>query len=293
MTPVAWLLAAAGILMAGLFYACWWGSNGIFSPGHRALITVFPDRFAMPYETISCETNDGLTLRGWLIPANKPTDRTVMLCHGWSDNKGDMLDRFRFLHEDFNLMAFDSRYHGDSDGERTTIGTMESLDFDAALQALRRKRPAWCKRLGLFGLSMGGAMSILGMAKHHEPRCAVIEAPFRSFNAVVDQFTKNNYNLPYFPFVWLTLIIIRARLGTDPEPYSPIYHVHRLKSRPLLFIAGELDRLAPLDGVRALYEAAGDPKELWVIPEATHSKCQETAGAEYARRITDFFEKNL
>ncbi len=140
---------------------------------------------------------------------------------------------------------------------------------------------------------MGGAISIFGMAKHHEPRCAMIEAPFRSFNGVVRQFTTNKFNLPYFPFVWSALVVIRARLGIDAEPHSPIYHVHRLAPRPLLFIAGELDRLAPLDGVRALYEAAGEPKELWVIPEATHGKCQETAGAEYDRRIANFFKKNI
>lgn len=293
MSPVAWLLAAVGILMLALFCACWWGSNIIFSPGHKAPLTVFPDQLGMEFTAVSFQANDGLTLRGWLIPAQKPTQKTVLLCHGWSDNKGDMLDRFRFLHQSFNLMAFDSRYHGDSDGERTTLGTMESLDFDAALRCLQRRRPAWKKNLGLVGLSMGGAISIFGMAKHHEPRCAVIEAPFRSFNAVVGRFTRNNFSLPYFPFVWSALIVIRARLGIDAEPHSPIYHVHRVAPRPLLFIAGELDQMAPLDEVRALYAAAGKPKELWVIPKATHGKCQETAGAEYDRRITAFFEKNL
>ena len=45
--------------------------------------------------------------------------------------------------------------------------------------------------------------------------------------------------------------------------------------------------------VRALYAAAREPKELWMIPGASHGKCRELAGAEYDRRIMEFFIKTL
>ena len=47
------------------------------------------------------------------------------------------------------------------------------------------------------------------------------------------------------------------------------------------------------DDVRALYAAAREPKELWMIPEASHGKCRELAGPEYDRRLMEFFIKTL
>ena len=91
----------------------------------------------------------------------------------------------------------------------------------------------------------------------------------------------------------ITLQLIRLRLGRDPEPFSPVYHVAKLAPRPVLIISGENDRLMPIDEVRALHDAADEPKELWVIPGAEHGGCQEVAGAEYDRRIREFFAKNL
>jgi fermentation-respiration switch protein FrsA (DUF1100 family) len=89
------------------------------------------------------------------------------------------------------------------------------------------------------------------------------------------------------------MAILRWRLGADPEPCSPVYNVRRLPSIPLLFIAGGKDGLMPEAVVRRLFEAAPEPKELWVVPEATHGHCQDAAGPEYARRIQAFFERHL
>ena len=45
-------------------------------------------------------------------PAIGPTGPTVVLAHGWSSNKSDMLDRAAILHDDYNLVLFDFRNHG-------------------------------------------------------------------------------------------------------------------------------------------------------------------------------------
>lgn len=285
-----WLLPALALL---LFAACWWGSNIILHPPKMLPNVVFPEQFGLPHEKVSFRTGDGLTLRGWMIPASSPTPRTLFLCHGWGDNKGDILRRFHFLADRYNLFCFDSRGHGESDGTYTTIGHLETIDFETALRFLRETRPAWSERLGLVGLSMGAAMGIHGMARHPDFRCAVLESPFRSFDRVVHQFVETHYHLPHIPFTWLTLRILRLRLGADPEPSSPIYHIEKASGRPLLFIAGELDALMPLAEVRALHAAARDPKSLWVVPGAGHGACQETAGEEYARRIREFFDAHL
>lgn len=290
---MAWIALTAVLLCAAVFAACWWGSNVVFHPPRMLPNAVFPEQFSLPYEKVSFRTEDGLTLRGWVIPAAKATDRTIFMCHGWGDNKGDLLRRFHFLAKSANLFLFDSRHHGESDGDISTIGCLEARDFKAALDWFRANHPAWTRRLGLLGLSMGAAMGIRGMAVHGGFRCALLESPFRSFNRVVHQFCTNAYSLPYIPFVWLTLAIIRWRVGEDPEPYSPVRYGPEVPAVPLLFIAGDKDALMPLEEVRGMHDACPGPKELWVVPEGTHGRNQEAAPEEYERRVAAFFEANL
>lgn len=280
------------VLLAALFYACWWGTNMVFHPYRMLPNAVFPEQFGLAYEKVSFPSDDGLTLRGWLIPAAKATDRTVFFCHGWGDNKGDMLRRFHPLAADFNLFLFDSRHHGESDGDYSTIGSLEARDFGAALSWLKANHPAWTRRISLLGLSMGAAMAVRGMGVHGGFRCALLESPFRSFNRVVHQFAINAYRLPYFPCVWLTLVLVRARAGHDPEPFSPVRYAADMPAVPLFFIAGEKDALMPLSEVKALYETCKQPKELWVVPNGEHGRCQEAAGPEYDRRVREFFLAN-
>src|SRR5262245_42479634 len=98
---------------------------------------VWPDQLGFTYEAVEFKASDGVRLKGWVIPAATRTDRSLMLCHGWGDNKGDMLGRTDFLHAQFNLFYFDFRHHGESGGDRTTLGAWESRDISAALACLR------------------------------------------------------------------------------------------------------------------------------------------------------------
>lgn len=281
------------VLAAALLAFAWWGAGIVFHPPKKSALAVWPESFGLRYERVSFRTGDGLMLRGWLIPAERPTDRTVLVCHGWGDNKGMVLERARALAPSFNLLFFDSRSHGESEGRLSTIGHLEARDFDAALGFLEKRDPAWARRLGVLGISMGAAMAVYGMARHPSLRCAVLESPFRSFETVVRQFAWNKFRLPRRPFVSLVLLMIRLRLGEDPEPASPARHIRAFGERPALFIAGEEDRLMPLPEVRALYDAAPGPKELWVVPGARHGQCLDAAPEEYRRRVREFFEKNL
>lgn len=287
------LLAAALLAAACAAAFGWWGSDIVFHPPRLLPLEIVPEQFGLSCDRISFRTSDGLTLKGWAIPAAVETDRTLLVCHGWGDNKGDALRRFHFLARRHNLLMFDSRSHGESEGTVSTVGCLEALDFDAALAFFRGAYPRWTSRLGVVGLSMGAGMAIRGMAEHEAFRCAVLESPFDSFADVVRQFTWSTYRLPFFPFAWLVLLFVRLRLGRDPEPCSPGLHLPRVPARPLFFIAAGRDSWMPLPVTRRLFASAREPKELWLIPEATHGHCQETAGPQYERRIGEFLERSL
>ncbi|MBI5631087.1 MAG: alpha/beta fold hydrolase [Elusimicrobia bacterium] len=292
-----WALFGVVLLLA-LMSFCYYGSGIILHPPKMNRLGAFPEQYGLPYEKVSFKTRDGLTLRGWFIPSPRGPDeeRTLVLCHGWGDNKGDLLKITNFLNHaaGFNLLYFDNRSHGESDGEITTIGYLETIDFDAAVDFLREKKPHTLKRLGVFGMSMGAAVATLCMPKHPEVKAAVLESPFTNYREVVRQWAWNHFHLPYFPFIVLTLFFLRLRVGHGKvDSYHPIRAAAMISPRPLLVIGGSLDELMPEREVRAFYAAAKEPKQLWIIPGARHSKCHDLAGIEYEARVAGFFNRYL
>jgi fermentation-respiration switch protein FrsA (DUF1100 family) len=51
---------------------------------------------------------------------------------------------------------------------------------------------------------------------------------------------------------------------------SPIRWVDKITPRPLLLLHGDKDDIVPLENAHRLYQQAGEPKELIVLPGAGH-----------------------
>lgn len=288
---------AALVLVAGMSAVCWWGAGIALNPPHMSAMGAFPEQYGLRYQKISFKTKDGLTLRGWFIPSpRKDEERTLLMCHGWSDNKGELLKFTSFLNSQsgFNLLYFDFRSHGESDGHLTTIGYLETIDFDAAIAWLKAEKPTLAKRLGVFGLSMGAAVAAMAVARHPEVKAAVLESPFTTYRGVVKRWAWNRFRVPFFPVMMLVLWFMRLRVGDSAlDTASPLRFIHGISPRPILLIGGSQDRLMPPEDVRTLFEAAGEPKQLWIVPGATHAKCHQMGGLEYEARVTNFFNKYL
>lgn len=291
-----WAILAVAALAAGLIGLCYWGAGVILYPPEKTPLSVFPEQFGMRYEKVNFRTRDGLTLRGWFAPSPSGQKQTLLMCHGWGDNKGHLLERTYFLNTKagYNLLYFDHRSHGESDGTITTIGYLELIDCEGAISFLREKHPESLDHLGVFGLSMGGAVGIMTMAQHPEIKAAVIESSFTDYRKVVQQWAWNNMRIPYFPLVLVTLFFLRLRVGKpEVDSYSPIKFIPRIAPRPIFLIGGGDDLLMPEAEVRALHEAAGQTKQLWIIPGAAHAQCFKVAGMEYEERVIGFYRKHL
>ena len=140
---------------------------------------------------------------------------------------------------------------------------------------------------------MGGSVAIYSAVKYPELACLLAENTFLSYNKVVANWGWRRMKAPYFPFVALTLFFIRRKLKADPELYSPLYNVGKIKI-PALFINGDHDDLVPPPDAEALFgECHSDKKQMWVIAGASHAKCAEVGGEVYRKRVSEFFTENL
>ena len=288
-------VAAAIVACVAVYGICWRAAGYLISPPMSPL-SHYPEHFGIPYENIVFQTRDGLKLKGWFLPSPVGDKRTIVMCHGMSDNKGLLLKQTYFLNKagGFNLVYFDFRSHGDSEGAITTSGGLETIDFDAAMSWLRQAKPELMDAVGAFGLSMGATVTVVSMPAHPDVRCAVLESPFTDYRTVIARWFWNNVKVPYYPLVALTIKIVRFRVNApEIEDFDPVAAAARIAPRPLLVIGGERDRLMPPDDVKQVFNAAREPKELWLVPGASHTMCRDSAGQEYDVRLLDFFSRNL
>ncbi len=252
-----------------------------------------PQDFGLAYEPVSFKSFDGLTLTGWFIPSKEASDTTLIVLHGLGSNTGDMLLNVLCLARagSWNLFLFNFRGHSDSEGRLTSIGPLELRDFESALEYLKRAKPEAARRLGLYGHSLGASVAIVGAARHPEIAAVVAESPFTRARKTVTYFAKLFYGIPEFPFMHLAFLITRWRLGVSSWNFAPVDEVGKIAPRPFLLIHAERDLRMPASDTQAMMDAAGDPKELWVVPGADHGEPWMIAKEDYDNRIVQFFRR--
>lgn len=288
------ILLVLALLTFGVIGMCRRIARKVLHPvSKRKPLDVWPDQYKLPYENIYFTTKDQVLIKGWFIP-NLDSNKTIILMHGWGQNRGDIFKNTYFLRDlGFNLMYFDFRALGESGGKVSSIGYLEVRDLDAALAYLKENRPYACEKIGLYGLSMGGMVAICEAAKNKEVTCVVSEASYYSFRRVVSRWAWIHRKVPYFPLIPIVLHYIRKNLGINPEHYSPKYNIPKIAPRPVFIIHGRYDNLVPAAQAKMLYKRAGDPKEIWLVPGARHNKSAEVGGYEYKQRLMDFYQKYM
>jgi pimeloyl-ACP methyl ester carboxylesterase len=289
------LFSTLGLAALAVVIAYFKSYSIIQPPKRRTPVIHHPDQYKLAYETIDFPTADGLTLKGWFIPAEGgETEKTIILCHGFGVNRGDLLFDTHFLAEKgFNLFYFDFRASGESGGTVSSVGYLETRDFDAAYDFLKTHRPRAMEHTAVFGSSMGGSVAVFAAAKYPELKCLLAENTFFSYRRVISAWSWRRNKVPFYPLGPLTLAFVKMKLGADPEPFSPAHNIDKIKA-PVLLITGDHDDLVSLHDAETLYGLCkADKKQLWIITGASHGKCAEVGGEVYKTRVTQFFLENL
>jgi fermentation-respiration switch protein FrsA (DUF1100 family) len=169
------------------------------------------------------------------------------------------------------------------------VGPLELRDLETAIAYLKKTKPDETRRLGIYGHSLGAAVAIVGAARHPELEAVIAESPFCRTTLTVARFARLFYGIPAFPFMTLALFLAGLRLGVSIRSFAPIEEIGKIAPRPLLLIHAERDLRMPLENMRELFAAAGEPKELWIVPGADHGEPWMVAKEEFERRIVGFF----
>ena len=271
-----------------VFFCCAvWGAGSFLSRPAKHSIGALPAY--LQGRDVQFESGSGSELRGWLIPGRKGAG-AVVLMHGFRGDRRQMLARASFLSEaGYGVLLFDFQAHGESPGKQITIGYLESRDAQGAVEFIKKNCPG--EKLGVIGLSMGGAAAILA-SPALEVDAIVLEAVYPDIERAVANRVERYLGAWARGLGRLLIMQLPLRAGIEKEALRPIDRVGAIKA-PKLFIAGGKDLHTKLDESREIFAAASEPKELWVVEAAAHVDVHQMAKEEYERRILDFFEKRL
>ncbi len=289
LTLIASALTGVPLLIA------WIISQHVLHPRRRVEDHQLSD-FGLPAEEISFLSRDGTRLAGWFIPApNAATPSPgIVLSHGWARSRAELLPHANFLHRaGYAVLAFDYRHRGESDGDAITMGLGEQDDLLGALDAFCARPEVDVRRIGLFGMSMGGVVAILVAARDERVRAVVAECPYASHESIMTRSLHHYYHLPSFPVAPLAKWFIERRLRRPLDGAQPLQAVAAISPRPLFVIADKRDAVIGHEETERVFRAASEPKRFWLVPAADHARGWQAAREEYERRVLEFLVEAL
>lgn len=282
--PLRWIatglaLGAAGFVAASLFVG-----GKLAEPIPRTIGLPPPD---LPAETVRIQSSSGSQLAGWWIEGH-PGKGAVILMHGVRADRTSMADRACFFHRTGrSVLLFDFQAHGESPGEHITFGALESRDARAAVDFVRSRRPG--ERIAALGTSLGGAAILLA-----DPPLPVDAVILESVYPTVEEATDNRIRMRLGPLASVLtpvlLVQLGPRLGMSPQDLRPIDRIARLEA-PVFVLSGAEDRHTTRAETERLFEAAREPKELWIVPGAAHVDLYRAAGAVYEAKVLEFLDR--
>ncbi len=269
----------------------WFGSNYLLArrPPDKADA---PANYGLAAEAAEFRSGDGVLLRGWYIAAENSV-KTIIVCSGANGSLDADVHVAPWLHEaGFNVLLFNWRAHGNSDGQIVTLGFSERYDLIAAVQFARSRG---AERVGVLGFSMGGTVAIATAAVYEDINAVVADSPFvYVLSAVAGGLIERG--LPEgLSFLLARLFVGTAclRMRLNLLDIDLARWVHRVAPRPLLLIFGEQDVIVSQPEVDLILARAREPKEIWRVPEAAHRNIYLQQPEEYRRRIREFFNMHL
>lgn len=274
---VVLLLVAVGVGVAGEL---------LTKPAQHVIGLAPPELLA---EQVNFTTFAGESVAGWFIPGRAGFGAVLLVHSVWSDRR-EMVDRAKFLSRlGHAVLLIDLPSHGESAGSRITFGQREARGVEGAFAYLARTLPG--ERLGAIGVSLGGAAIALAQLPY-PPSAVVLESVYPT----IEEALANRLKLHLGPFgPALTPLLVwqlPLRLGVSPEQLRPIAGVTRLAA-PLLVISGASDQHTTRSETLRLFEAAPEPKELWVIEGAAHVDLHRFDPQAYESRVGAFLARYM
>ena len=139
----------------------------------RYPLNIPPSSYGLKFESVEFRTPDKIILSGWFIKSvssmqyeagrKKPV---IIICHGLGANKSDFTELSSYLSKSgYHVLLFDFRGHGESKGNSSSLGFLEQDDLRSAVEYVKSRADVDIDKIGVYGFSLGAAVTILTASK--------------------------------------------------------------------------------------------------------------------------------
>jgi len=287
----ALITAVAGYFVYVYLGISYFMAKGFTHPKRMPLCCENPSDWGFDYEDVNLKTKDGIVIRGWYIPSQN--EAAVILLHSIASNRLGTKDlAIMFASHGYGVLMIDLRAHGESGGDILTYGGDEFLDVSAGVDHLQARPEVAPDKIGTMGLSLGASTGILSAAQDERLAAVVADAPgavvFKDWPTPDTIFTSL-----YVPFDLMFFYYLH-RLDGIARPLSILDAVGQIAPRPLLLVGGTTDGSSlEQRSVSRFFDAANDPKEMWIVPNTEHINGLNTHPQEYEAKVIGFFDRYL
>ena len=233
-----------------------WGANALLHPP-RHTTQRQPLR---PFERFEWQ-GAGVPLVGWWFHAPEGARGTLVYLHGVTDNRGSSVGiAERFVPMGFDVVAYDSRAHGESGGDACTYGYYEKQDLARVIDHLPHAPVV------VMGTSMGAAVALQAAAEDRRIAGVI------SISAFSDLRTAALERAPFFAShgnLEDAFRLAEASAHFQVDAVSPMAAAPHI-SVPVLLIHGDHDTETPYAHALRILAALREPKRLITIPGGGH-----------------------
>lgn len=252
------------------------GANALLHPLRQHVLTAPP---------ASCDsatfTGADVVLKGWRCRTSQPRRGTLVYLHGVADNRASAAGFVsRFGRRGLDVIAYDSRGHGESDGTLCTYGFFEKDDLRRVIDTLAPGPVV------LLGTSLGAAVAIQEAALDPRVTTVVAAETFSDLRTVATERA---------PFFFTRAAIERSfRLAEEQAHFrvdavSPVAAAASIRI-PVLLIHGAADTETPPAHSQRVLAALAGPKQLILVPGARHN---QSLGGEVWTDIERWIDHNI
>src|SRR5215216_238538 len=277
-TIIALFLAAVGTVI-GVSYQ---HTTGYLHPQRNIATGDLLRANGIEFQDIELITEDGVKLSAWYTPPQNGA--VILVAHGYGDKRPEDFYAL-FASHGYGVIAWDFRAHGLSGGDFSSLGYYETLDAKAALDFALAQPVA--EHIGAWGGSMGAVTIIRAAAQYPQIEALIVDSPFVTLEEEMD------VQIPFPIMRSLIRSFARWETGVDPDLVRPVDDIALISPRPVFIIQSMDDGMVPLNSAQRLYDAAGEPRQLWVENDVPHLNMYAHYKTRYTKRAIKFFDEYL
>ncbi len=239
----------------------------------------------LPFETINLRSNKEIEC--WFIPTSNAIG-TVVLFHGFSGEKSSLLDKSEVFNGlGYNTLLVDFMGSGNSEGNQTTIGFLESQQVKTCFEYLKERGES---NIYLFGTSMGAVAIMKSLSESDiKPKGIILECPFGTmYQTVCARF--ESMNAPTFPMAGLLVFWGGIQNGFWAFDHNPTEYAKKINT-PTLLLHGARDERVSQKEIQSIFNNLVGEKSKKSYPNAGHENYLLQYKKEWTNDVSIFLHK--